>query len=141
MAYINGKKTTFGAILNLSPGGSSKIYKHRVKIETIYNEETWADDPEFRFYISFYRSDPTPITSFDDIQEHELLLERLTLVREWDAPDATHTASGLGKTDRGLLRVEYIRYVYEYYETICFDTDYVDFSPNQFTITDTVYEV
>lgn len=138
MAYINGKKTTFGAILNLSPGGSSKIYKHRVKIETIFNEETWAEDPDFRFYLNFYRTSNTPITSFDEIQAHEMVLEGGFKLICYDAPDANHIAIAVHKTSTGNLEIVYIENI-NYSEGSYHNSE--TYSPSQFTITDTVYEV
>lgn len=121
-----------------SDGGSAKLYKHRVYISTIYNEETWAEDPDFRFYLNFYRTSNTPITSFDEIQAHEMVLEGGFKLIRYDGPDANHIAIRVFKNSSGNLAIEYIEDIDissgSYTNTSVWSSDY-------FYIEDTVSEV
>lgn len=140
-AQAVSKKYVDDAVQNALSGGSAKLYKHRVSISSIYNEETWAEDPSFEFHVNFYRSTATPVTSLDEIQNHELMLEKMTWFTEWDGPDAQRTAIALRKA-QGRLYVEYIYTIYEYgYEAVVFETSETSYSPDKFKIIDTVYEV
>lgn len=124
-------------------GSSSKLYLHRVRFQTIFNEETWMEDPSFDFYVYFYRTSDTPIVSLADIQPYEMHLEKPFDFTEYDAPEAQHYAVGVFQHSNTyaslLLGISYVADATGWEQGSHGGETYI--AQEKFNIYDTVYEV
>lgn len=107
-AQAASKKYVDDTVKNASGGGSVKLYRHTIRFSYEYNEETWAEDPEFTIFVILYKTDNTPITSISQLSDIDLLSAYTTnTINLYDAPDAHKIFHSIWKS-RTQLCINYL---------------------------------
>ena len=109
------------ALENNAGGGSAKIYRHRVLINTDFGDD-WADNIYASCELLIYRSTPDPINTLSKIHDHEFINFKPTTINIYDAPEAVRLAYAIYEYN-GILNIEcyegmddYQGFIYQQYQ-------------------------
>lgn len=134
--YVDDKVANAG-------GGGAKLYCHRISIYSKFADEEVMDNPNFGFTGVVYKSTATPIQSFEDITNEDLLSLRPNTFWIWDSPEENKFAYEFGKDVRtGVFKIGYI----DGWE-VWYDDRYtpkwnqIELYPSNISVVDTVTEV